>query len=467
MKPPISADTIRAMFSARLSEMYRSEMPRYRAMIELVARVNRETLARRQELGNPLPNETERARLDVERHGAVRVGAPAELAMLRRLFAIMGMTPVDYYDLSTAGLPVHSTAFRPMEEESLQRNPFRIFVSLLRLELIDDLELRREIAAILARRKIVTPRCRELLDLFDDAGGFDESEARAFVSEAIETFRWRPKATVSNEVYRKLHAAHPLIADIACFKGPHINHLTVSALDIDAVQRALAAHNLDPKEVVEGPPARLCPILLRQTSFKAQAEPISFDQGDGVMAAAAHAARFGEIEQRGAALTAKGRALYDRLLSAASADLHGDASRSTGARYAQELARRFKTFPDDWGALWSEGLAFFRYRPTAKGLNRSDASKAPVSIKGLVEAGYLEIEPIEYQDFLPVSAAGIFRSNLTEAVGIKSLERANRRAFEDALGANVVEPSSLYEAAEARALCASLDALGLPRELPR
>ena len=105
MKPPISADTIRAMFSARLSEMYRSEMPRYRAMIELVARVNRETLARRQELGNPLPNETERARLDVERHGAVRVGAPAELAMLRRLFAIMGMTPVDYYDLSAAGLP--------------------------------------------------------------------------------------------------------------------------------------------------------------------------------------------------------------------------------------------------------------------------------------------------------------------------------------------------------------------------
>ncbi len=36
-----------------------------------------------------------------------------------------------YYDLSQAGVPVHSTAFRPIDELR-SRNPFRMFTSLLR-----------------------------------------------------------------------------------------------------------------------------------------------------------------------------------------------------------------------------------------------------------------------------------------------------------------------------------------------
>ncbi|HRD84765.1 MAG TPA: DUF1338 family protein, partial [Rubrivivax sp.] len=50
-----------------------------------------------------------RERLDLERHGAIRVGTPAELAMLGRVFAVMGMHPVGYYDLTVAGVPVHAT----------------------------------------------------------------------------------------------------------------------------------------------------------------------------------------------------------------------------------------------------------------------------------------------------------------------------------------------------------------------
>ena len=38
---------------------------------------------------------------------------------LRRLFAVMGLYPVGYYDLSVAGVPVHSTAFRPVDEAAL------------------------------------------------------------------------------------------------------------------------------------------------------------------------------------------------------------------------------------------------------------------------------------------------------------------------------------------------------------
>ncbi len=56
------------------------------------------------------------------------------------------MQPVGYYDLSPAGVPVHSTAFRATHEAALQASPFRVFTSLLRLELIDDVALREKAA---------------------------------------------------------------------------------------------------------------------------------------------------------------------------------------------------------------------------------------------------------------------------------------------------------------------------------
>ena len=99
----ISDDTIRAMFSTQLSALCKSEMPRYRAMTELVARVNAVVLASQPKLAMHYASNS--AGLDIERHGAIRVGTAAELALLRRLFAVMGMAPVGYYDLSVAGLP--------------------------------------------------------------------------------------------------------------------------------------------------------------------------------------------------------------------------------------------------------------------------------------------------------------------------------------------------------------------------
>lgn len=457
----VSADVIRTMFSVAISDMYKSEVPQYRALMKLVSDINSEVLASNPELEERLRRADELDRLIVERHGAIRVGTPEELSTIRRLFVVMGMAPVGYYDLSVAGLPVHSTAFRPTDDEALRRNLFRVFTSLLRLDLIDDNELRLEAAAILSRRNIFTPRCLELLSIFEGKGGLDEVQSREFVSELIETFRWSGEATVSADVYHKFRKAHPLIADIVCFKGPHINHLTPRTLDIDAAQLAMTARNINPKAVVEGPPFRNCAILLRQTSFKALEEPITFRGQSGTRASGAHAARFGEIEQRGIALTAKGQALYDRLLSAVRASVQVASDGSNAATYVEELKRHFEAFPDDYATLRSEGLAFFRYSPTAKGLSHICSPPLPHTIEGLLQDGYVQIEPIIYEDFLPVSAAGIFQSNLGEEGQRNFAERANRKAFEEALGAAIVDALALYAEAEAKSRTASLKALGL------
>lgn len=398
----IDPDTLRTAFSRALSDMYRREVPLYGTLLELVAETNR---AASGDVAH---------RLEVERHGAIRVGTASELAGVRRLFSAMGMQPVGYYDLAAAGVPVHSTAFRPIAAAALAINPVRVFTSLLRLELVADIALREEAAAILDRRRIFTPRLLELLALVDREGGLPSAHAQEFVAEALHTFRWHQTASVDAALYRRLKASHPLVADVVCFRGPHINHLTPRTLDIDAAQAAMHRRGMNPKSVIEGPPRRAVPILLRQTSFQALTEPVRFtDQGDDDRGT--HTARFGEVEQRGAALTPTGRALYDRLLARLQSEIAAGADRQeTGGRI-------FAEFPDDIEVMRDDGLAFF---------------------------GHGTSEPILYEDFLPVSAAGIFQSNLGPGAR-ETLAVSSRQAFETELQSPTLDETALYAAAAA------------------
>ena len=440
----VSPDHIRGRFAQAMSDMYRQEVPLYGELMALVAEVNAQVLADDPALAAQLDRNDERARLDLERHGAIRVGTAAELAMLRRLFAVMGMHPVGYYDLAVAGVPVHSTAFRPIDAEALSRNPFRVFTSLLRLELIEDAALRTQAAGILARRDIFTAGARALIEQAERDGGLDDADAARFVAEALETFRWHGDATVPLPAYRALHDAHRLIADVVSFRGPHINHLTPRTLDIDAAQLQMQQRGMAAKAVIEGPPRRRCPILLRQTSFKALEESVRFPAGDGSAEAGSHTARFGEIEQRGLALTPKGRALYDTLL--AQARDSGGAG-STGEDYATRLEAAFAGFPDDHETLRREGLGYFRYRLTDAG--RADPVRAgTLSPDEAIDAGLISADPIVYEDFLPVSAAGIFQSNLGGSEQRAYAAQANQQAFEQALGARVHDEFALYAAIE-------------------
>ena len=384
----VTPDDIRTRFSTALSAMYRAEVPLYGELLRIVAGINARS-------GDP---ERDAPRVALERHGAIRLGRPEELRLIRRLFAVMGMMPVGYYDLAPSGVPVHATAFRPITEASLAANPFRMFTSLLRLELIEDEALRREAARLLADRRIMTPRAIALVEIAE-ADGLDSARADELVGEALHTFRWNAEASVGRATYEQLRAAHPLIADVVCFKGPHVNHLTPRTFDIDAVHAVMRETGMDPKDSIEGPPRRAVPILLRQTSFKAREERVGFAGEPGT-----HTARFGEVEQRGAALTPKGRALYDRAIAADAPDA-------------------FASFPDDLETLHGQGLVFCRARDAPDG-------------------GF---EPITYEDFLPVSAAGIFRSNLTGHGSAAVSRRAgDQLAFEAALEGEVACAMSLY-----------------------
>ncbi|OWV72348.1 hypothetical protein ATY76_05815 [Rhizobium sp. R339] len=457
MQNHVSSDDIRSAFSAAMSAMYRQEVPAYGTLMELVARVNGEALAADPELKERLDATDSLERISEERHGAIRLGTAAELAMMRRVFAVMGMYPVGYYDLSTAGVPVHSTAFRPVGEAALKRNPFRVFTSLLRLDLIKDETLRAEAEAVLAGRRIFTPGAVELTEKAERDGGLDKADAGRFVSEVLETFRWHDKANVDAGMYKRLHDAHRLIADVVSFKGPHINHLTPRTLDIDRVQALMPEYGIAPKAVVEGPPTRKCPILLRQTSFKALEEPVSFAAGDGSWKPGSHTARFGEIEQRGIALTPKGRALYDEHLEASRKIVRPAADGSNAREYEAALAKAFEGFPDSWAGIRAASLGYFSYSLTEKG--RAAGSLASGDLEALIADSFVRFDPIVYEDFLPVSAAGIFQSNLGDSAQQEFVASPNQKRFETDLGATVLNEFDHYAGIEAASIDQCLGAL--------
>ncbi len=433
----ISSDDIRSRFSNAMSIMYKNEVPAYGTLLDLVSKTNKHVLSENSALKDKLQKTDNLDRISEERHGAIRLGSAAELKMIARVFGVMGMEPVAYYDLTQANVPVHSTAFRAVKAENLSRSPFRVFTSLLRTELITDDALRQRTEDILNARDIFTPRLRELVDQAEQDGGLDDKDANEFIKQATYTFKWHEEAAVDKAFYEQLKDADPRAADVACFKGPHINHLTPRTLEIDQMHADMPAHGMNAKNVVEGPPPTH-PILLRQTSFKALTEKVTFiGEEEGL-----HTARFGEIEQRGAALTRAGRALYDEILNEVRAEITPAPDGSNAAQYMNTLINKFKRFPNSHKDMREQGLAFFQYFITDKG--RQDGLSSE-DLQDLINDGLVDYTPITYEDFLPVSAAGIFASNASDKKREDSFQSSSQDNFERDLGRPVLSEFSLYE----------------------
>ena len=390
-----SATDLRSEFALRLSLMYGGEVPAYTTLVEVAHEVNAEVLDRD---GSAAERLGSIARVTAERHGAIRVGTPAELAQVGRLFAAMGMLPVGCYDLrdaQPAPLPVVSTAFRPVHREELAANPFRVFTSVLVPEdrRFFDEGLTARVEAFLASRVLFPPELLRLADRAVADGGLDLDDGPRFLDLATAAFALSPDP-IDRAWYDELSAVSGVAADIAGVATTHVNHLTPRVLDIDLLYARMQQRGVTMIDEVQGPPRWDGPdVLLRQTSFRALAEPRSMRAPDGTVASGELRVRFGEVEARGIALTPAGRDLVDPL----PADPRAWASAVPGSE--RELARA--------------GLAWFTARPASGAADRTAGGQTPpVGRDALVEQGWVDLEPVVYEDFLPRSAAGIFRSNL-------------------------------------------------------
>lgn len=463
----VQADELRTAFSLAMSATYKNEVPLYGDLMNIVRTINHETLVQspRPEIEALRNGDVASERLEIERHGAIRLGTPYELQTVCRMFEVLGMHPVDYYDLSQAGLPMHATCFRPTTATALKQNPFRIFTTLLRPELLDDQTAKNMALELLAKRNIFSERLLAMLDVAEAQGGrLERQNGKIFVQEAMKTFGWQPIAAATTGVYQYLNGHHSILADIACFKTAHINHLTPRTLDIASAQARMKNQGMAVKEKIEGPPPRNCPILLRQTSFLALEEQVKFPTAQNVLVNGSHKARFGEIEERGAAVTPAGRRLYDQLLSTAIERI-SKSSCSEPEQQDATIAQAFAQYPDSWDELRRAGLVYFEYRCSVGTGNIVPQQGA--TRETLLSLGVLEAIPITYEDFLPLSAAGIFRSNLgaSRQVGAETCSSFSDKAgYERAMRRSIIDLDSLYDKVQETSLRACALELGLPQD---
>ncbi len=466
---------LRAAFARRLAAMYGREVPAYETLVEVTREINAEVVGRDRDGAQRLGSVE---RVSAERHGAIRVGTPRELAQAARVFAAFGMHPVGFYDLRDAGpspaaarlagsgaasrpveglrltatsVPVVSTAFRPVEVTELARNPFRVFTSMLVVDdprYFDD-DTRNRLRAFLDERVLFAPELLALADRAAAEGGLPPDAADELLRRATAAFALS-SIPVDRGWYDHLDAISSVAADIGGVPTTHLNHLTPRVLDIDALQARMRARGVEMIDEIQGPPAWEGPdVLLRQTSFRALAEERVFRYPDGSVRTGALRVRFGEVEQRGIALTPRGRTLYDRMV--AEADVLGG-----GADGTREVWRRH--LPATERGLAEHGLAFFTYRAAGPAQARA------ASVSALVDTGAIVPEPIVYEDFLPRSAAGIFRSNLagegTRDEGRTAPEYDLAR-LAGVLGATVHDPMDLYAAQQDASLRAAAQELGV------
>ncbi len=432
----ISQWQLRAAFARRLSDMYGTEVPAYTTLVEVSREVNEDVLRAR---GADAERLGSIGRVTAERHGAIRVGTPRELAQVGRIFGALGMRPVGFYDLreaASSAVPVVSTAFRPVDAEELARNPFRVFTSLLTTAdpRFFDAALRERLEAFLAERELFPAELLELADRSEADGGLAQPAADRFVHLAVRAFELSTEP-IERAWYAALEKISAVAADIGGVGSTHVNHLTPRVLDIDELYRRMTERGITMIDAIQGPPRWSGPdVLLRQTSFRALAEPRTLREADGSVTEGSLRVRFGEVEARGIALTRAGRARYDELLTEA----------DTGAATARAVWEA--GFPRTERELDAQGLAFFTYHLVPG--DRNDARDASAGLAELIERGRVRADPIVYEDFLPRSAAGIFQSNLS---GEGSRNTAHSGVDYDsawlsgALEREVLDPFDLYE----------------------
>ncbi len=404
--PDLDCWQLRARFAAALSAMYGAEVPAYTTLVEVSEAVNRDYVAAHAEaerLGSL-------QRVTAERHGAIRVGSPAELTAVADLFAAFGMYPVGFYDLREAAspVPVVSTVFRPVDSKELSRNPFRVFTSMLatRDARFFDEDLAGRVTTFLDRRQLFDPALIAQARQIAADGGCTGEAGEDFVARAVASFALSDEP-VDRAWYGELSAISAVAADIAGVSTTHINHLTPRVLDIDDLYRRMSQRGIAMIDAIQGPPRWTGPdVLLRQTSFRALAEPRLFREADGTVTEGTLRVRFGEVEARGLALTRKGRERFDAAMAA-----------------PDPAAVWGEYFPDNDADMASQGLAYYR---------QGDPSS-----------------PVVYEDFLPASAAGIFRSNLdadTEAAAMTDRSGYTLDWMAEAIGRQVHDPYDLYDA---------------------
>ncbi len=300
---------------------------------------------------------------------------------------------------------------------------------------------------------------------------FGQVDGTQFVTRAHEVLG--RLASTADRHWLRLHLPHIGPTAVDAFEIASVGRRTIEQLAGQLLHRLgepkfqlAKIKNAGFKDFTEGPPDGT-PVLLRQDAYRAVAEHVSFTEPDGSIVQGEHTARFGEIEERFYATTPTGRAMYDACL-AESDRANGGAVHDMNdlAAHERSLAAPFARIPKTLEHLVVQGLVHAEWEPTAEGL----AARGTIDTHDFTELlrrGLVRCEGIRYEDFLPISAAGIFASNLNQ-YGTRAEGAAphtyTKADLEVIIGRPIIDADAAYAATERESKQRTEVALGLVSE---
>ena len=334
---------------------------------------------RRRARGEPRPSSRRRApppsgsaastRVTAERHGAIRVGTRASCARSAQIFAAMGMYPVGFYDLRDAAPSRRAGGVDGVPAGRRRRAGAQPVPGL-------HLAARDRRPALLHRRAAAPARgvpgpaqavparaARRWPTARRPTTACRPTDADRFLDLATAAFALS-REPVDRAWYRELEQVSAVAADIGGVASTHINHLTPRVLDIDELYARMQERGIAMIDEIQGPPRWDGPdVLLRQTSFRALAEPRGFRRADGTV----HGCAAGALR--------RGRGARHRADPGRARPLRRDAASPTCRGTERELAA-WTTSPSS------------PYEPSGR-TGRRDGAAAGRGPRGLLDGGWV------------------------------------------------------------------------------
>lgn len=371
-------------------------------------------------------------------HGAIRLGSPEEMELMRRFFSCLGMEPVAFYDFSNLEkpLPVIGTAFRPITREEIDKAPFRMFTSMLQVDDLiseDDPGLAKDLKEYFSKRKLFSDICITLIKKYEENKGLSKEDYNTLIKEATQSFKYNSKE-VPLELYKRAQKASDYAADVVV--GTHLNHLTPNTKNIIET-RALLVEQFGEDGMLpatQGPMVEGVTVQLKQDSFKAPPIPTTFIKEDKTIIEDFHTACFGEFEQRGLALTPKGSELLKN-------DKH--------------------KFPHSYDEIYDQELGYYIYKATETGKSKKKETLEKLPLPEMVKQGLVARYSVTYEDFLAASARAIFNSTVRDDKSLSEDKTSHKKSTKDdkytqlvsALGGiEPKNPDDLYRAEQQKCL---------------
>lgn len=344
----VESDEIRLKYVQMISDLFHSRYSVYGVVFDIVRDVNNMALIQNASLYDEMVKKGQKQTFSQELSAHYILFNPGDLGIIRRIFAVMGLYPVGFYNLDLNGKSLASTLFKPLNKIALKQQPFRITVSLANQSFDNECEQHN----VPKNRLDLSEKFLGLLQKFEKYSALNELDVHYFIQELQENLH-KPDYDMQCCEQRPFRSSMNQIRESIMIRST-----SLACLNLPKVIEELKHFDLYAIDDLDGPSDRKHPLLFNKMNINLRSKHPDHQKSDSdnqnipVFTI--------QLEQRGLALTAKGHQFFKSILSNLKSRLE-PRTRLSLVQKRKLMNQVFKRFPDSSYSLYRKGLAYFTF----------------------------------------------------------------------------------------------------------